>query len=89
MLLNNNPRIGPVFNPRPNIVAVLIVVTGVVFGIVRIKQTENPFWLLGPIVVAGVLCLSPKIAFQSRGRPSAAACQKAICSGCFCTSVMW
>jgi len=60
----NVPRVGPVYNPRPNIIAALIIVAGAVFGIVRMKQTGNPLWLLGSIIAAIILSLSPKIAFQ-------------------------
>jgi len=58
------PVAGATYNPRPNIIAVLILIAGFVTGVTLIILTKNPFWLIGSILLSVILFLSPKIAQQ-------------------------
>jgi regulator of protease activity HflC (stomatin/prohibitin superfamily) len=50
--------------PRPNIVAVFVLLIPVLAGLTGVITTENPLWLIGGIVIGLVLMQSPKVAKQ-------------------------
>ena len=60
----NAARPAPQINVRPNIIAVLILVVGIIAGLSLTIGTQNPFWILGFAVFSVILSLSPKIAQQ-------------------------
>jgi len=59
-----NSRPAPQLNVRPNIVAVLILVVGIIIGLALTIGTQNPFWILGLAIFSAILAMSPKIAQQ-------------------------
>ena len=50
--------------PRPNIVAIFVLFTPFVLGVVGMILTENPAWIIGGVLLGLVLMQSPKIAKQ-------------------------
>jgi len=60
----HSARPSPQVYLRPNIIAVLILVLGIVIGLSLTIGTQNPFWILGFAIVSGILSMSPKIAQQ-------------------------
>jgi regulator of protease activity HflC (stomatin/prohibitin superfamily) len=60
----NAARPAPQVYLRPNIVAVAIIVVGIVIGLSLTIGTQNPFWILGFVILSVILAMSPKIAQQ-------------------------
>ena len=58
------PAKGAGANVRPNIVAVLVFLTGIIIGGVVSALMKNPLWFFASLVIFGILTLSPKIASQ-------------------------
>jgi len=52
------------WNPRVNVVAVLMFIIVASPGLVLAIRRNNPLWFLGSLIVAGILAMSPKIAKQ-------------------------
>ncbi len=50
--------------PRPNIVAVFVLVVPVLIGLAGVIATENPVWIISGVVLGLVLMQSPKVAKQ-------------------------
>jgi len=53
-----------VWNPRVNVVAVLMFIIVASPGLVLAIRRNNPLWFLGSLILAGILAMSPKIAKQ-------------------------
>ena len=53
-----------VWNPRVNVVAVLLFIIVASPGLVLAIRRNNPLWFLGSLILAGILAMSPKIAKQ-------------------------
>ena len=60
----NKERTRPGNPPRPNIVAIFVLLVSFVTGIVITVLTSNPVWLIGGIIIGLVLMQSPKVAKQ-------------------------
>jgi regulator of protease activity HflC (stomatin/prohibitin superfamily) len=60
----NKERVRNFNGPRPNIVAIFVLLVSFFAGVGLLIATGNPFWLIGAIVVGLILMQSPKIAKQ-------------------------
>ena len=60
----NRERVRNFNGPRPNIVAIFVLVIPILTGLGVLIATGNPLWLIGGIVVGLILMQSPKIAKQ-------------------------
>jgi regulator of protease activity HflC (stomatin/prohibitin superfamily) len=60
----NRERTRPLNPPRPNIVAIFVLVVPVLIGLAGVITTENPAWIISGIVLGLVLMQSPKVAKQ-------------------------
>ena len=60
----NRERTRPLNPPRPNIVAIFVLVVPVLIGLAGVITTENPAWIIGGIVLGLILMQSPKVAKQ-------------------------
>jgi regulator of protease activity HflC (stomatin/prohibitin superfamily) len=60
----NRERIRNFNGPRPNIVAIFVLLVSFLTGVGMLIATGNPFWLIGGIIVGLILMQSPKIAKQ-------------------------
>jgi len=53
------------FNPpRPNIVAIFVLLASLLIGLVGVITTQNPVWIISGLVVGLILMQSPKVAKQ-------------------------
>ena len=50
--------------PRPNIVAIFVLLAPVLIGLAGVIATENPLWFIGGLVIGLILMQSPKVAKQ-------------------------
>ena len=60
----NRERVRSFNGPRPNIVAIFVLVVSILTGVGLLVATGNPLWLIGGIIVGLILMQSPKIAKQ-------------------------
>ena len=60
----NNERVRPSNGPRPNIVAIFVLLVSFLAGLGMLIVTGSPFWLIGGIIVGLILMQSPKVAKQ-------------------------
>jgi regulator of protease activity HflC (stomatin/prohibitin superfamily) len=60
----NKERMRPANPPRPNIVAVFVLVVPVLIGLAGVIATENPAWIISGVVLGLILMQSPKVAKQ-------------------------
>jgi regulator of protease activity HflC (stomatin/prohibitin superfamily) len=60
----NRERIRPLNPPRPNIVAIFVLLVPVLLGLAGVIITENPVFIISGIVVGLILMQSPKVAKQ-------------------------
>jgi hypothetical protein len=60
----NRERARPLNPPRPNIVAIFVLVVPVLIGLTGVILTENPAWIISGIVLGLILMQSPKVAKQ-------------------------
>ena len=60
----SNRGVRPFNGPRPNIVAIFVLLVAFISGVAMLLITGNPFWLIGGILAGLVLMQSPKIAKQ-------------------------
>ncbi len=60
----NRERNRPGNGPRPNIVAIFVLVAPVLIGLAGVIATENPVWIISGAVLGLVLMQSPKVAKQ-------------------------
>jgi len=60
----NRERVRPFNGPRPNIVAIFVLLVFFLAGLGMLITTGNPFWFIGGIIVGLILMQSPKIAKQ-------------------------
>jgi regulator of protease activity HflC (stomatin/prohibitin superfamily) len=60
----NRERVRTFNGPRPNIVAIFVLVVPILAGMGMLIATGSPFWLIGGIIVGLILMQSPKIAKQ-------------------------
>ncbi|HEV7571107.1 MAG TPA: slipin family protein [Thermoanaerobaculia bacterium] len=60
----NRERIRPFNGPRPNIVAIFVLLVSFLTGLGMLIVTGSPFWLIGGIIVGLILMQSPKVAKQ-------------------------
>jgi len=60
----NRERVRPFNGPRPNIVAIFVLLVSFLAGVGMLIATGNPFWLIGGIIVGLILMQSPKVAKQ-------------------------
>ncbi len=60
----NRERTRPLNPPRPNIVAIFVLVVPVLIGLAGVITTENPAWIISGIVLGLILMQSPKVAKQ-------------------------
>lgn len=57
-------RVRPFNGPRPNIVAIFVLLIFFLAGLGMLVATKNPFWFIGGIIVGLILMQSPKVAKQ-------------------------
>jgi regulator of protease activity HflC (stomatin/prohibitin superfamily) len=60
----NRERTRPLNPPRPNIVAIFVLVVPVLLGLAGVIITENPAWIISGILLGLILMQSPKVAKQ-------------------------
>jgi regulator of protease activity HflC (stomatin/prohibitin superfamily) len=60
----NKERVRNFNGPRPNIVAILVLLVSFLTGLGMLIATQNPLWLIGGIIVGLILMQSPKVAKQ-------------------------
>jgi regulator of protease activity HflC (stomatin/prohibitin superfamily) len=60
----NRERVHNFNGPRPNIVAIFVLLVSFLAGVGMLIATGNPFWLIGGIIVGVILMQSPKVAKQ-------------------------
>src|SRR5258708_25457931 len=60
----NRERARPANPPRPNIVAIFVLLVPVLIGLAGVIITENPVWIIGGVVLGLILMQSPKVAKQ-------------------------
>jgi len=60
----NRERVRSFNGPRPNIVAIFVLVVSILTGVGLLVATGNPLWLIGGIIAGLILMQSPKIAKQ-------------------------
>src|SRR5947208_8125000 len=60
----NRERVRNFNGPRPNIVAIFVLVISFLTGLGLLIATGNPLWLIGGIIVGLILMQSPKVAKQ-------------------------
>jgi regulator of protease activity HflC (stomatin/prohibitin superfamily) len=60
----NQQRVRNFNGPRPNIVAIFVLLVSFLTGVGMLTATGNPFWLIGGIIVGLILMQSPKVAKQ-------------------------
>jgi regulator of protease activity HflC (stomatin/prohibitin superfamily) len=60
----NRERVRNFNGPRPNIVAIFVLLVPVLTGLGVLIATENPLWFIGGIIVGLILMQSPKVAKQ-------------------------
>jgi hypothetical protein len=64
IVVANKERVRNFNGPRPNIVAIFVLVIPILTGLAVLIVTENPLWLIAGIVVGLILMQSPKVAKQ-------------------------
>jgi regulator of protease activity HflC (stomatin/prohibitin superfamily) len=60
----NTERVRPFNGPRPNIVAIFVLLVSFLAGLGMLIVTGSPFWFIGGIIVGLILMQSPKVAKQ-------------------------
>jgi regulator of protease activity HflC (stomatin/prohibitin superfamily) len=60
----NRERVHPFNGPRPNIVAIFVLLAAFLTGLGMLIATQNPLWIIGGIIVGLILMQSPKVAKQ-------------------------
>jgi len=60
----NRERTRPLNPPRPNIVAIFVLVVPVLIGLAGVITTENPAWIISGVLFGLILMQSPKVAKQ-------------------------
>jgi len=60
----NRERTRPLNPPRPNIVAIFVLVVPVLIGLAGVITTENPAWIISGVLLGLILMQSPKVAKQ-------------------------
>jgi regulator of protease activity HflC (stomatin/prohibitin superfamily) len=60
----NRERVRNFNGPRPNIVAIFVLLVPALAGLAMLVATENPLWFIGGIIVGLILMQSPKVAKQ-------------------------
>ena len=60
----NKERVRTGNPPRPNIVAIFVLLAPFLIGVVGMILTENPVWIISGVVIGLILMQSPKVAKQ-------------------------
>jgi len=64
IVIPNRERTRPLNPPRPNIVAIFVLVVPILIGLAGVITTQNPAWIISGIVLGLILMQSPKVAKQ-------------------------
>jgi len=64
IVIPNRERTRPANPPRPNIVAIFVLVVPVLIGLAGVITTENPAWIISGVLLGLILMQSPKVAKQ-------------------------